>query len=156
MYRPLLPLFILVGVLLLEIFGFAWVGGAVGALFTVALVVITAVLGLWLFRLQGIPHWRRMQAILRHGEVPAQELLEGWLLMLAALLLVLPGFFSDAAGFALLVPPLRAVAARWLLARRGVWVAAARRSAQAPGGTIEGEFRRSEDDNGHLPDRRDR
>jgi UPF0716 family protein affecting phage T7 exclusion len=53
MLRPFLPLIVFVAVVLLEIFGFAWVGDAVGALMTVALVVFTAALGLWVFRLQG-------------------------------------------------------------------------------------------------------
>lgn len=157
MIHPLLPLFLFLGAVLLEIFGFAWVGGAVGALATVALVVITAVVGLWVFRRQGVAHWQRMQAMLRRGEVPAADLLEGWLLMLAAVLLVVPGFFSDAIGFALLVPPLRAVAARWLLGRSGMWVSAVRRRGAAAGQTIEGEYRRHpEGDSERLSERRDR
>ncbi len=145
MRHPLLPLFVFLGVVLLEIFGFAWVGGAVGALATVGLVVVSAAVGLWIFRWQGVAHWRRMQTMLARGEVPARELLEGWLLMLAAILLLIPGFFSDGFGLALMVPPLRAAAANGLLRRRSVWVAAARRSAAARGGTIEGEYRKRTD-----------
>jgi UPF0716 protein FxsA len=153
MRHPLIPLFVFLGAVLLEIFGFAWVGGAVGALSTVALVVITAAVGLWIFRIQGVAHWQRMQGMLSRGEVPAQGLLEGWLLMLAAVLLLVPGFFSDAAGAALLVPPLRSRVARWLLKRRSVWVAAARGSAAAHGETIEGEYRKRKSE--RLQDRRD-
>ncbi|AHE99414.1 FxsA family protein [Thioalkalivibrio paradoxus] len=157
MVHPLLPLFVFLGAVLLEIFGFAWVGGAVGALATVALVVITAAIGLWIFRLQGVAHWQRMQQMLQRGELPALGLLEGWLLMLAAVLLVVPGFFSDAAGFLLLVPPLRAALATWLLKRRSVWVAAARRGGPDASDTIEGEYRqRQDDDTGRLDDHRDR
>ncbi|WP_043740005.1 FxsA family protein [Thioalkalivibrio nitratireducens] len=157
MVHPLLPLFLFLGAILLEIFGFAWVGGAVGALSTVALVVITAVIGLWIFRLQGVAHWQRMQGMLQRGELPARDLLEGWLLMLAAVLLLVPGFFSDAAGFLLLVPPLRTRVATWLLGRRGVWVAAARRAGPDAGDTIEGEYRRRQDDDTErLDDHRDR
>lgn len=163
MRHPLLPLFVFLGVVLLEIFGFAWVGGAVGALATVGLVVLSAAIGLWIFRWQGVAHWRRMQTMLARGEMPARELLEGWLLMLAAILLLIPGFFSDGFGLALMVPPLRAAAANGLLRRRSVWVAAARRSAAARGGTIEGEYRKRTDehkggqaDPDRLPEDRDR
>jgi UPF0716 protein FxsA len=144
MRHPLIPVFVLLGAVLLEIYGFAWVGGTVGALSTVVLVVLTAAIGLWVFRIQGITHWRRMQQMLSQGEIPARHLLEAWLLMLAAVLLLLPGFFSDAAGFALLVPPVRSGAAGWLLKRRSVWVAAARGSASGQGETIEGEYRKRE------------
>ncbi|WP_018865887.1 MULTISPECIES: FxsA family protein [unclassified Thioalkalivibrio] len=153
MRNPLFPLFVFLGLVLLEIFGFAWVGDAVGALMTVALVIITAAAGLLLFRLQGFYHWRRLQQSLARGEVPARGLVEGWLLMSAAVLLLLPGFFTDAAGFVLLIPPLRRWAADGIL-RRGM----VRARGAGPGGaqgsdTIEGEFRRHED-GGEPPDDR--
>ncbi len=153
MRSPLIPVFLFLGAVLLEIFGFAWVGGAVGALSTVALVVVTAAIGLWIFRIQGLAHWQRMQGMLSRGELPASDLLEGWLLMLAAILLLLPGFFSDAAGFVLLVPPVRSEVAAWLLKRRSVCVAAARNSTTARGETIEGEYRKRE--NERLRDKQD-
>lgn len=155
MQSPLLPVLAVIGAILLEIFGFAWVGGAVGAFSTVVLVVLTAVVGLWVFRLQGTAHWRRLQAMLREGEIPANDLLEGWLLMLAAVLLVVPGFFSDALGFAFLIPPARAAVARWLAGRSRIWVAAGRGRGPARDGTIEGEYRRSSDGSDRLTDRRD-
>lgn len=154
MRSPLIPLFLFLGAILLEIFGFAWVGGAVGALSTVVLVVATAAIGLWIFRIQGIAHWQRMQAMLSRGELPARDLLEGWLLMLAAILLLLPGFFSDAAGFLLLVPPVRSATAAWLLKRRLVWAVAARGTAAGHGETIEGEYQKRESE--RLRDRQDR
>jgi UPF0716 protein FxsA len=76
------------------------------------------------------------------------------MLVLAAVLLLIPGFFSDGIGFALLVPRLRASAAAGLLRRRAVWVAAARNATSGPRETIEGEFRKREDD--RLKDRQDR
>jgi len=156
MRHPLFPLFVFLGAVLLEIFGFAWVGGMVGALATVALVVVTAAIGLWIFRIQGVAHWRRMQEMLGRGELPARDVLEAWMLVLAAVLLVIPGFFSDGIGFALLVPRLRKSAAAGLLRRRAVWVAAARQSASGHGDTIEGEFRKREKDRLTDRDRQDR
>lgn len=154
MRHPLFPLFVFVGAVLLEIFGFAWVGGMVGALATVALVVVTAAIGVWIFRVQGVAHWRRMQEMLGRGELPARDVLEAWMLVLAAVLLLIPGFFSDGVGFALMVPRLRAAAAAALLRQRAVWVAAARHSASGRRDTIEGEFRKRDDD--RLTDRQDR
>lgn len=154
MRHPLFPIFLFLGAVLLEIFGFAWVGGEVGALTTVVLVVVTAAVGLLIFRIQGFAHWRRMQELLARGELPARDLLEAWLLVVAAVLLLIPGFFSDAIGFALLVPPLRASAASGLLRRRTVWTSATRPSASQDAETIEGEFRKRDHD--HLTDRHDR
>jgi UPF0716 protein FxsA len=116
--------------------------------------VVTAAIGLWIFRVQGSAHWRRMQEMLGRRELPARDVLEAWMLVLAAVLLLIPGFFSDGIGFALLVPRFRASAAAWLLRRRAVWVAAARGSASGHRETIEGEFRKREDD--RLRDREDR
>lgn len=150
MRNPLFPLLIFLGFILLEIFGFAWVGDAVGALATVLLVVATAAGGFLLFRIQGFYHWRRLQQSLARGEVPARGLLEGWLLMAAAVLLLVPGFFSDVAGALLLVPPLRRLIAAGIL-RRGM-VRARTGPFQGPGhdggGPIEGEFRRHDEEAG--------
>lgn len=154
MRSPFLPLFVFLGLVLLEIFGFAWVGDAVGALATVALVVATAAAGLLLFRLQGFYHWRRLQQSLARGEMPARGLVEGWLLMSAAVLLLLPGFFTDAAGFLLLVPPLRRWAAEGIL-RRGMIRAQRAGGPDAAGpGPIEGEFRRHDARDESGPDDR--
>jgi UPF0716 protein FxsA len=155
MVRPFLPLIVLIAVILLEIFGFAWVGGAVGALATVALVVLTAAVGLWVFRLQGVAHWQRMQRMLRQGELPARELLQGWLLMFAAVLLLVPGFFSDALGFALLVPPVRAAVAQWLLARGALWTSVVPHTPGPGRETIEGEYRKGDEPPERLGERRD-
>ena len=154
MNKALLPLLVVVGAILLEIFGFAWVGSSIGALGTVFLVILTAVVGLWIFRLQGSAQWQRIQAQLDQGELPAQDLIEGWLLLLAAILLLVPGFFSDAVGFMLLIPPVRAAVAAWIRGNKTLWVAAARHSAAGQKiQTIEGEFRRADDSTREQRDR---
>ncbi len=155
MRNPLFPLFAFLGLVLIEIFGFAWVGDAVGALMTVVLVIVTAAAGLLLFRVQGFYHWRRLQQSLAQGEVPARGLVEGWLLMSAAVLLLLPGFFTDAAGFVLLIPPLRRWAAAGILRRGMVRTRAGGPGAAQGSGTIEGEFRRHEDGTETPDDRLD-
>lgn len=134
---------------LAEIWLLIRVGGVIGALPTVALVVLTAVLGAALVRHQGLATLQRLQATLGRGETPAIEMVEGVLLLAGALLLLTPGFFTDTLGFACLIPPLRQALALWLLRR--ITVIAPAGPAGQPGSdhtptTIEGEFHREDDD----------
>lgn len=101
----LLLAFILVP--LLEIGLFIEIGGAIGALSTIALVILTAILGVSLLRLQGLITLARIREKLDQGEIPATDLAEGLILLVAAVLLLTPGFFTDAVGFLSLVPALR-------------------------------------------------
>jgi len=133
---------------LAEIYFLIVVGGIIGALPTVALVVLTAVIGAALARHQGLATLRRLQATLDRGETPAIELLEGVLLLVGALLLLTPGFFTDAMGFVCLIPPTRRALALWGLRHFTVMTPAGPDSR--PGGkhtpyTIEGEFQREND-----------
>lgn len=92
---------------LAEIWLLIEVGGLIGAGWTVVLVVLTAIVGAVLVRAQGMATLSRSQALLRQGELPALEMLEGVALLIAGALLLTPGFFTDTVGFGLLVPPLR-------------------------------------------------
>ncbi len=106
--NPLAILFILfLTIPLVEIYLLIKVGSVIGAPMTIFLVVFTAVLGAWLLRIQGFSTLRRIQQMLNQGGLPAVELLEGALLLLAGALLLTPGFFTDAIGFACLVPVFR-------------------------------------------------
>lgn len=108
---------------LVEIYFLITVGGIVGAAATVALVVLTALIGATLVRAQGVKTFTRFQAQLARGKLPEVEMLEGVMLLVAGALLLTPGFFTDAAGFVLLTPPLRrqlinrALARRWFATR---------------------------------------
>ncbi len=103
--RLLLLLFVLVP--LAEIYLLIKAGGAIGAAWTIALVVLTAVTGAALVRQQSFTTLRRARANLQHRQLPTLELLEGACLLVAGALLLTPGFITDAVGFALLTPPLR-------------------------------------------------
>lgn len=104
----LLRLFIIfAAVPLLELYLLLAVGQRIGAAWTVALVLFTAALGAYLSKSQGLKTLERMRESLRRGVVPAAELVEGALILLAGVLLLTPGFMTDAAGFSLLLPPLR-------------------------------------------------
>lgn len=93
------------------------VGGYIGAWPTIALVMLTAVVGVGLLRVQGLATLVRGRERLASGELPAQEVAEGLLLAVAGALLLTPGFVTDTVGFLLLLPPSRAALARALLKR---------------------------------------
>lgn len=108
MFRLLFLLFITVPII--EMAVLIWVGGYIGILPTIALVVLTAVLGVALLRLQGFLTLRRIQEKLMMGDIPDAELIEGGLLLIGGALLLTPGFVTDALGFLFLLPPSR----RWV------------------------------------------
>lgn len=112
-FRILFLLFL--SIPLLEIYLLLKVGSSIGVLATVALVVLTAVVGVWLLRLQGFATLAKAQASLAKGEVPADTMLEGVMLFIAGALLLTPGFFTDAIGFLFLIPISRQWIARSIL-----------------------------------------
>lgn len=141
-------LLLFIGVPLFEIWLLIEVGSRIGALTTVALTVLTAVIGATLARLQGLATLQRLQATMARGEMPAMEMLEGALLMVGGLLLLTPGFFTDGIGFLCLLPPTRRLFALWIFRRMAAGMPP---GAGGPAGsgarhTIEGEFRREDDD----------
>jgi len=96
------------------------VGGLIGTWETVALVVLTAVIGTALFRAQGTRVLLRAQDVMAEGGFPAKELFDGVCILVAGVLLLTPGFITDSLGLALLVPGLRVWIGRllWQAARR--------------------------------------
>lgn len=106
----ILALFI--GVPLIEISVFIEVGQKIGALPTVAITVLTAVAGTLLLRVQGLNTLHRAQAAMQRQEAPVAELFQGVFLFLAGLMLLIPGFFTDAIGFLIFLPPIRHYLAR--------------------------------------------
>jgi UPF0716 protein FxsA len=145
-----------VGVPLLEIALFIQIGGWIGLGPTLALIVLTAVVGAWMLRQQGIGVLMRAQRQLAEGVLPVMEVFEGLCLVIAGALLLTPGFFTDALGALLLVPAVRRSLYQRLRHHIEAHVVDVSRPAHdrapgAPGPTIEAEF--EEIDN---PDRRER
>ncbi|HKJ71530.1 MAG TPA: FxsA family protein [Gammaproteobacteria bacterium] len=143
---------------LVEIYLLIEVGQVIGAPLTIVAVVGTAVLGAVLARYQGMVTVTRLYTQLNHGELPTQTLFEGACLLVAGALLLTPGFFTDAVGFALLTPPLRRWAYRQVKDRMVVRMDPFGQSAgphrpgdpEEPGPTtIEGEFRQRDPDRDH-------
>ncbi len=83
------------------------VGREIGAPLTIALIVLTATLGVVLLRHQGLRTFATIKDALQRGELPAVALLEGLVLLVAGALLLTPGFATDAVGFACLTPSIR-------------------------------------------------
>lgn len=108
----LLAAFILVP--LIEIGLFIEIGGWLGLWPTLGLILLTAFVGTALLRQQGLATLRRAQSQLDSGQLPAKELFDGVCLLAGGLLLLTPGFFTDAVGFALLIPPFRDILRRFL------------------------------------------
>ena len=124
---------------LVEIWLLIEVGSVIGAIWTVMLVVLTAMIGAALVRAQGLATLSRSQAQLRAGELPALEMFEGVALIVAGALLLTPGFFTDIVGFTLLMPPLRRRLIRTVMERRFI------RPTSSPGTTAPDDRRRTLD-----------
>jgi len=143
---PLIILFLLVP--LIELYVMIEVGQDIGAISTIALTLFTAAFGLMLTRLQGLSVLLRVRETMQRGEVPALEVLEGAALMLAGLMLFLPGFITDTLGFILLIAPIR----RWLLygflrrsgVQRPVQGQPTQGGSQPQGRIIDGEYHKED------------
>ncbi len=114
-----MPLFVIllllfIGLPMVEIYVLIQVGHEIGALWTIALLFAVAALGSALLRLQGLATLANVQAAMARGEVPTEAILEGLVLLLAGVLMVMPGFITDIAGFLCLLPALRSAIARAL------------------------------------------
>ena len=93
-----------IGLPTLEIFIMLKVGGKFGALNTVVLIFLTAVIGIYFAKLQGIQTLKSGMINVYKKKLPIYEILSGASIAIAALLLIVPGFFTDLIGFLLLIP----------------------------------------------------
>ena len=95
-----------------ELFVAIKVADAIGVLETVLLLILAWPLGAWALRTQGGAAWRRLSAAVSSGRSPGREVLDGALILLAGVLLIIPGFISDLLGACALLPPTRALLRR--------------------------------------------
>jgi len=149
---------------LVELYVIIAVGEHIGAFWTVILVLLTAVIGVNLLRMQGMSTLMRAQRNMAQGAIPAMEMIEGIALAVAGVLLITPGFITDSIGFLLLLPASRQAVIRYIMARSTVHTSFGAQSTQWPPGqpphepdskpsdgsprvgrTIEGEYRREDD-----------
>lgn len=115
MAARLLLLFIIAPII--ELFLLVKIGQIIGVIPTIALVLLTAIIGSQLVRRQGLGVMNRIRAAQARGEAPALPMLDGAALLLAGFFLLTPGFISDTLGFLLLIPRLRERLAKSLLSR---------------------------------------
>lgn len=108
MLRRLIPLFILL-LPLAEIACFILVGRRIGLFPTLSLVVLSAVAGVVLMRIQGFGVLARLRQSAQDGRAPGKELLDAAMILIAGILLLIPGFLSDIVGLALFFPPVRSL-----------------------------------------------
>ena len=113
--RALLLLFVVMPII--EMWLLIQVGAEIGPLYTISLVLLTAVIGVQLLRQQGFATLWRGRRKLEEGQLPAQEIAEGIILAVSGALLLTPGFVTDAIGFAGLFPPSRALLGQLLLSK---------------------------------------
>jgi len=118
----ILILFVLIGIPIAEITVFIEVGDRIGVALTLAITVLTAILGTALLRHQGFSVLARARANLQENCFPVNELFDGLCVMFAGALLLTPGFVTDIFGFLLFVPAVRRLLRHWAireLSRRG-------------------------------------
>jgi len=114
LFKILFILFITIP--LIEITILIEIGKIVGAAYTIILNIGTAALGAALLRNQGLSTLAKVQMNMDQGNLPATELIEGLMLLIAGALLLTPGFFTDVFGFLVLIPALRHHIAQTFLA----------------------------------------
>jgi UPF0716 protein FxsA len=156
----LLLIFIVVPII--EIGLFIQVGGAIGLWPTLAIVILTAIAGTSLMRAQGIMTLNRLQNSLSDGTNPADPMAQGAMILVAGVLLLTPGFFTDGLGFALLLPPVRALIIRWAASRIAAGsmsfttttMGAGQQPQRPPQGsqTIDGDYSVVDDDDTQPPE----
>ncbi len=155
-------LFLFIFVPLAEVGVFIQVGGLLGIWPTLALCLLTAAIGTLCIRHQGFKLITRARAQLDAGEAPVFEVVSGVCLVIAGVLLLVPGFVTDAVGFLLLLPPARRLFYDRFLAPRMAIIAEAQaaRGQKGPGpgreppprpSVIEGEFEELGDVKGEMP-----
>ncbi len=145
---PLFLLILFIALPIAELYVIIQVGQAIGILPTLAILLVDGFVGAALARSQGRTAWMRFNRALSNGRVPARETFDGAMIIVGGALLLAPGFITDFFGFALLIPPTRAlmrsVAAR--LARNRVsfgWTVLGGGGRGGPGGPGSGPRPRS-------------
>jgi len=136
--NPILLSIILIPVV--EIYLFIKIGSQIGAFNTISLIFITAVVGIYYAKYEGLNTFKSGFAQLLKNEIPAYELISGAAIAFAALLLIIPGFATDFIGFLLIIPFTRKI----LLDQFSKKIS---KKNIKKNNFIEGEFEDIEDDN---------
>ena len=148
--------FLFIAVPIIEIYFLVKVGEQIGPLKTILLVIITAIIGTWLLRQQGLSTLARFQSSMASGKIPAQEMIEGVILLIGGILLLTPGFVTDALGLLCLLPFSRQAFARKIAKNSSVHLQTQmggfgsqrpnQQNQSGNGDIYEGEYTQKEDD----------
>mgnify|MGYP001476635123 FL=1 len=133
-----------IGLPALEIFLMIKIGGKIGALSTVSLIFLTAIIGVYFAKLEGIKTMRSGVMNLYQNKVPVYEMFSGASIAIAALLLIVPGFFSDAIGFLLLIPFTRKILISFFVKKNKI------STSQENTNTLDGEIIEDKDKKDEL------
>ena len=142
MFLLLLIIFIVIPVI--EISLFIEIGSFIGSFNTILLIFTTALIGVYFVRQQGISTYSKLYNQLQNQEAPIQTMFEGLVILISGILLITPGFFTDALGFLGLIPLTRVIfikmVANSILYRYGM------KNQSSDDGSIEGDFEEINDD----------
>ena len=122
-----------IGIPALEIFLMIKIGGKIGALNTVSLIFLTAIIGIYFAKLEGIKTMRSGVMNIYQNKIPIYEMISGASIAIAALLLIIPGFFTDIIGFLLLIPFTRKILISFLIKKQNI-------SSKQEEKTLDGEI----------------
>ena len=128
---------VLIGIILIpiiEIYLFIKIGSFIGAFNTISLIFITAIVGIYYARYEGLNTLRSGISQLIKNEIPGYEMISGASIAIAALLLIIPGFFTDSIGFLLLIPFTRKILISFLVKKQNI------SSRQEDKKTLDGEI----------------
>ena len=137
-------LILILGIPLIEIYLFIKVGSQIGALNTILLILVTAILGIWYARYEGFNTLRSGMSQLIKNELPLYEIVSGAAIAFAALLLILPGFATDVIGILLVFPVTR----KLILIKYSKKYSTKNKSKSSEKSFIEGEYEDIEDKDG--------
>ena len=115
-------LLILIGIPAIEIFVMIKIGQNIGALTTVSLIFLTAIVGIYFAKIEGLNTLRSGVYNLYKNKIPLFEIFSGASIALAALLLILPGFITDTLGFLLLIPFTRKIVIKSFITKKNISV----------------------------------
>ncbi len=135
---------LILGIPLIEIYLFIKVGSQIGALNTILLILVTAVVGIWYARYEGFNTLRSGMSQLVKNELPLYEIVSGAAIAFAALLLILPGFATDIIGILLVFPITRKI----ILSKYSKKYSVKSKSSIKEKNYIDGEYEDLEDKDG--------
>ena len=133
-----------IGIPALEVFLMIKIGGEIGALNTVSLILLTAIIGIYFAKLEGIKTMRSGVMNLYQNKIPIYEMISGASIAIAALLLIIPGFFTDTIGFLLLIPFTRKILISFLVKKKSL------KTDQDNTNTLDGEIIENKDKKDEL------